>query len=95
MTQLCDTQEHAQRKLQSRCFEKKKENFHFHSLKWNGNQGRRKVSNIGGANDFFIAAPSFALEILGVLDASILPILRNIWGYSTLAPPVPAPLETP
>ena len=48
------------------------------------------MKNIGGANDSFSTAPFFVLEILGVLNASILSISRSIRG--AIAPPVPLPL---
>ena len=53
----------------------------------------RKLKNIGGANDFFSAAPCFDLQILGVLDANIASILRNIGG--AIAPPIPMTPSSP
>ena len=42
---------------------------------------------------FFVATPSFDLEILGVLDNNILPISRKIGGAITpSAPQEPTPL---
>ena len=59
----------------------------------NSLQGRQKVKNIGGANEFYGEAPLFDAKILVVLNANILPISRNIGGaIAPPATPVPSPL---
>ena len=52
--------------------------------------GLPEVVKWGVLMTFFGVAPSFNLEILGVLNDTILPILRNIGG--AIAPLVPVPL---
>ena len=47
-----------------------------------------------GVNEVFRAAPSYDVETLGQLNASISLIPRNIRGaIATTAPPVPPPLK--
>ena len=51
------------------------------------------MEGVRGAKVLFSAAPSLEIEILGVQNASTLPILRNIGGaIAPPAPPVPPPL---
>ena len=50
--------------------------------------GALDVQDIGGADAFFGASPPLDLEILGVLNASILPISSDIGSaIAPLAPP--------
>ena len=57
-------------------------------------RGRRKLENIGDANEFFGAAPYFDVEILGVLKANIFTYLKKYWIGSAIAPPAP-PVPSP